>query len=193
MTDDVPSGGKPATDFANVRYVFLDRDGVINRKAPHGAYVLSWRDFEIFPGVEPAIASLNQTNRKVIVVTNQRAIALGLMSETELLSIHENLKTHLSKFGAHLDSIYYCPHDIGQCDCRKPATGMFENAFREFSEASPENSLMIGDSYSDMLAATRVKMKTILITGESHPDSRALDIANASADSLLEAVESYLR
>ena len=184
---------KKATDFSSVNFVFLDRDGVINRKAPEGAYVTSWDDFELLPGVERAVASLNQSQRKVIVVTNQRAVALGLVSESELLTIHEHLKAHLLSFGAHIDAIYYCPHDLGQCNCRKPETGLFKRAFSEWSDACPENSVMIGDSYSDMLAGASMRMKTILIHDEMHSDCRLLDLANASAPSLFEAVESYLR
>ena len=183
---------KNATDFSSVNFVFLDRDGVINRKAPEGAYVTSWDDFELLAGVERAVASLNQSRRKVIVVTNQRAVALGLVSESELLTIHEHLKAHLRSFGAHIDAIYYCPHDLGQCNRRKPATGLFKRTFREWSDVCPENSVMIGDSYSDMLAGANMRMKTILIHDGINSDPRSLDLANASARSLLEAVESIL-
>jgi D-glycero-D-manno-heptose 1,7-bisphosphate phosphatase len=179
-------------DFHRIRFVFLDRDGIINRKAPSGAYVTSWEEFHIIPGVEQAIASLNQTRRKVMVVTNQRAIALGKISESELLSIHEKLASHLRSFEARIDAIYYCPHDIGQCDCRKPKTGLFQRAFGDYHEASSANSVMIGDSYSDMKAGASMGMKTILITDGSPADSAALELADASARSLLEAVESYL-
>ena len=63
--------------YSNIQFVFLDRDGVINRKAPYGAYVNSCDEFETLPGVEQAIASLNRLHCKVIVVTNQRGVALG--------------------------------------------------------------------------------------------------------------------
>lgn len=192
MTDDVPSGTEIQGDFSSVRFVFLDRDGVINRKAPSGAYVRSWDQFEILPGAERAIASLNQAHRKVILVTNQRGVALGRMSESDLLSIHERLKTQLGSCEAHLDSIYYCPHDIGECQCRKPAVGLFQRAFKDFPEGRPGNSVMVGDSYSDMLAGATMGMKTILLTEMTHPDVRALELANACARSLLEAVSSYL-
>jgi D-glycero-D-manno-heptose 1,7-bisphosphate phosphatase len=179
-------------DFSNVNTVFIDRDGVINRKAPNGAFVTSWDEFEMLPGVEPAIASLNRTQRAVIVVTNQRAIALGRMSELELIAIHEKLKARLEGYGARLDSIYYCPHDVGECSCRKPATGLFDRAFREFPGACPENSVMIGDSYSDMLAGARMGMRTIFIAEGSNSDSCSLELADASANSLAEAVQAYL-
>lgn len=183
---------KPAKDFSNINAVFLDRDGVINRKAPHGAYVVSWGDFDFLPGVERAIVSLNASQRKVIVVSNQRAIALGLMSESDLWAIQENLNTHLASFGAHLDAVYYCPHDYSQCNCRKPATGLFERAFKEFPEICPANSVMIGDSYSDILAGASMRMRTIFIANGSNPDSRSVELADGSANSLAEAVGTYL-
>ena len=181
-----------AGDFGAVRFVFLDRDGVINRNPPDGNYVTSWSDFEVLPGAERAIALLNQSSRKVLVVTNQRGIALGRLSEAGLHTIHENLQRHLGSWGAHVDSIYYCQHDVGQCKCRKPGTGLFEQAFHEFPAASPENSVMIGDSDSDILAGASLGMKTILITDK--PDARQ-DLAvvpSATGRSLLEAVETYL-
>ena len=192
MSDDVPLGTKNRGDFSDVRFVFLDRDGVINRKAPSGAYVISWDQFELLPGVERAIADLNKAHRRVIVVTNQRGVALGRISEPDLLSIHEKLKIHLGSSEAHVDSIYYCPHDVGQCGCRKPGTGLFQRAFHDFPDARPGHSVMIGDSYSDMLAGAAMGMKTILITETRHPDGRALELANACARSLLEAVTRYL-
>lgn len=128
----------------------------------------------------------------MIVVTNQRGIALGLVSEADVRSIHEKLQSHLAAFGAHLDAIYFCPHDNGECNCRKPGTGMFEFAFRDFPGAYPDNSVMIGDSASDILAGAALGMKTILIT--EHPNSvEGLTVQpSASGRSFLEVVESYL-
>ena len=187
-----PSAEAKAVDFGSVRFVFLDRDGVINRKPPDGNYVTAWSDFEVLPGAERAIALLNQSSRKVLVVTNQRGIALGRLSEAGLHTIHENLHRHLGSWGAHVDSIYYCQHDVGQCKCRKPGTGLFEQAFHEFPAASPANSVMIGDSDSDILAGASLGMKTILITDK--PDARQglTVLPNATGRSLLEVVETYL-
>jgi D-glycero-D-manno-heptose 1,7-bisphosphate phosphatase len=165
---------------------------VINCKVPDGEYVTSWQDIQILPGAERAIALLNRAGRKVIVVTNQRGIALGRYSESDLLSIHEELLTHLASFGAHLDAIYYCPHDYGQCNCRKPGIGMFEQAFRNFPDACPQNSVMIGDSNSDIIAGASVGMKTILITDKPNIGGALVAQPSASGRSLLEVVETYL-
>ena len=124
-----------ANPFVNISFVFLDREGILNRKPPEGAYVTCWQDFEILPGVEQAISRLNRSGRTVILVTNQRGVALGRMTQTDLDDIHRRLRDHLAQHRAHLDAIYVCPHEVGECHCRKPDTGMFEQAFSDFPAA----------------------------------------------------------
>jgi D-glycero-D-manno-heptose 1,7-bisphosphate phosphatase len=181
-----------ADNFANIRFVFLDRDGVLNRKAV-GGYVTSWAQLEMLPGVEEAVARLNRSGRKAIVVTNQRGIARGIFSESDLHALHDRLRRHLAARGAHLDGIYYCPHDHGQCRCRKPQPGLFEQAFRDFPDASAANSVMVGDSLSDIEAASNLGMRSVLLTDpeetQSPDEVRAAALATASAGSLLEFVE----
>jgi D-glycero-D-manno-heptose 1,7-bisphosphate phosphatase len=77
-------GKDRAADFSNIEYVFLDRDGVLNRNPSDGRFVTRWEELQLLPGVEEALAALNESGRKVIVVTNQRGIALGLFSHDEL-------------------------------------------------------------------------------------------------------------
>lgn len=182
--------------FSAAKYVFLDRDGVINRKPPEGEYVWKWSDFHLLPGAESAIAALNATGRQVLVVSNQRGVALGLYTEEDVQALHRELQRHLSGFSARIDAFYYCPHDDGQCGCRKPATGLFERAFRDFPEASPANSILIGDSISDIEAARQLSMPGIFISGERvsrKPGAeRAASLANATAESLADAVMRYL-
>lgn len=184
-----------ADKFANVRFVFLDRDGVLNRKAG-GGYVTSWAQVEMLPGVEEAIARLNRSGRRTIVVTNQRGIARGLFSESDLHALHHSLRQHLAAHDAHLDGIYYCPHDHGQCRCRKPEPGLFEQAFRDFPDATAGNSVMVGDSLSDIQAASGLGMRSILLADPEEtqsPDTvRAAALATDSAGSLLEFVKRYL-
>jgi D-glycero-D-manno-heptose 1,7-bisphosphate phosphatase len=92
------------------RAIFLDRDGVINRKPPEGQYVTSWEDFHILPGVVEGIAQLNRAGFSVIVVTNQRCIAKGLLTAAELDQMHQRMSDCLARAGATIDGIYYCPH-----------------------------------------------------------------------------------
>jgi len=179
--------------FHGIRCVFLDRDGVLNRKPPEGEYIGRWSDFHLLPGVEDAVAALNRAGRCVVVVSNQRGIALGQTTAADVEALHARLREHLAAHGAHIDGFYYCPHDIGECDCRKPKTGMFRLAFRDFPEASVENSLVIGDSLSDIEAARNLGMPSIFIEG--NPETRnpsaaqAASLADAVAASLAEAVQ----
>ena len=176
-----------------MRYVFLDRDGVLNRKMPEGAYVTDWSQFQWLPGAVEAIARMNRAGMTVIVVSNQRGIALGLFTDDELGVIHHNMRTHLAQHGAQLDAIYYCPHDVGECRCRKPDVGLFEQACKDFPLASADNGVIIGDSLSDIQAGQRMGMKTIFIQGEADRQKAGAAVAAESADavagSLLEAVE----
>jgi D-glycero-D-manno-heptose 1,7-bisphosphate phosphatase len=184
-----------ADEFANIRFVFLDRDGVLNRKAV-GGYVTSWEQVKMLPGAEEAVARLNRSGRKAIIVTNQRGIARGIFSESDLHALHDSLRQHLAAHGAHLDGIYYCPHESGQCLCRKPQPGLFEQAFRDFPDAAAANSVMVGDSLCDIEAASGLGMRSILLADPEETQSpetvRAAALATASAGSLLEFVERYL-
>jgi D-glycero-D-manno-heptose 1,7-bisphosphate phosphatase len=184
------------TGFRRARYIFLDRDGVINRKPPEGQFIAQWRDFHPLPGVESAIAALNKSNRRVIVTSNQRGIALGYYSITDVENLQNRIQQHLADHGSRIDAFYFCPHDEGQCDCRKPKIGLFEQAFRAFPGASALNSVMIGDSLSDIEAARRLGMPSIFIEGDpltQKPGAdRAAALATNLAGSLAEAVNRYL-
>jgi D-glycero-D-manno-heptose 1,7-bisphosphate phosphatase len=179
-----------------VRYVFLDRDGVLNRKLPEGAFVTGWEQFQWLPGAVEAIVRMKRAGMTVILVSNQRGIALGLFTNGELDLVHSNMRAHLAQHGARLDAIYYCPHDVGECQCRKPDIGLFEQAREDFPQAAAHNSVVIGDSLSDIQAGQRMGMKTIFIQGEADRQKAGAEVAAGSADavagSLLQAVELHL-
>lgn len=185
-----------ALRWSAVQYVFLDRDGVINRKLAEGRYVTRWEEFELLPGVAPAIAALNRTGRNVIVITNQRGVALGSMTQADVDAIHDRLRAELAREAAKLDGIYYCPHDREACDCRKPGTGMIRAASRDFPGAGPENSILIGDSLSDVECGRNARMPTIFIEsdGDNAKDGAAAAkaLADATVHSLADAVRLIL-
>jgi D-glycero-D-manno-heptose 1,7-bisphosphate phosphatase len=179
--------------------VFLDRDGVLNRKMPEGQYVTNWQHFELLPGVPQAIARLNQAGLRVLVVTNQRGVALGLYTAAAVDEIHTQLQALLAKSGAKIDGFYFCPHDKGQCNCRKPLSGLFEQAQAQFPEIEPAASLIVGDSLSDIEFGRNLGMKTIFIQGDaSHREyqkpgaSKAASLADLRFPSLPEAVNYLL-
>lgn len=136
--------------------LFLDRDGVINKNVP-GEYVLQWSDFEFIPGALEALARLSRVFTRTILITNQRAVGRGLMSETQLIGIHEQMKRCFVEAGAKVDAIFVCPHDIeAQCGCRKPADGLFHMARDKFPDIQFQKSFFVGDSPSDWEVAAKI-------------------------------------
>jgi D-glycero-D-manno-heptose 1,7-bisphosphate phosphatase len=176
-------GHEPASPVSTPRStVFLDRDGVINRRR-EGDYVTSWAEFEFLPRAQDALRCLAERGHRVIVVTNQRGVARGRMSEDDLASIHARLIEEATRAGGAIAAIYYCPHDVGQCTCRKPQTGLFLEAQRDFADIEFAASTVIGDSPSDMEAGQQLGCRAIFI-GE-HEDF-------SCATTLYDAVVTYL-
>lgn len=165
--------------------VFLDRDGVINEKAPEGEYVTAWDRFRFLPRALEGLALLAALDVPVIVATNQRGIARGAMTEGDLEDIHTRM---LEQIGAHrgrIDAIYHCPHEDG-CKCRKPLPGMFERAAREHA-LELDRSVVIGDRRSDMDAAAAVGAQRILILASGElplPDEQSAADLLAAAELL---------
>jgi D-glycero-D-manno-heptose 1,7-bisphosphate phosphatase len=179
-----------------LRTVFLDRDGVLNEKMPEGHYVTSWSDFHLLPGAAEGIGRLNRAGLRVVVVSNQRGIALGLYTAADVETIHSKLQSVLKEYGAHLDGFYFCPHDKGQCNCRKPLPGLFEQAVAQFPEITASASGMIGDSVSDIEFGRRLGMLTVFVASDPERQKPGAHTAAEMADlrfpSLAESVEALL-
>ncbi|MBI4778757.1 D-glycero-beta-D-manno-heptose 1,7-bisphosphate 7-phosphatase [Candidatus Desantisbacteria bacterium] len=156
------AGLEPAPTLVQ-RVVFLDRDGVINKKL-EGDYVKSYDEFIFLPGVIEAIKRIKQKGLMVIVITNQSGIGRGIMSEDDLTKVHKQMLAEMKKEGATIDAIYYCPHspDNG-CDCRKPKDGLFKQALMDFN-IDMKNSWMIGDEQKDIEAGEKAGCKTYLLS-----------------------------
>ena len=156
---------------AELSAVFLDRDGVINAKAPEGNYVTSWERFRFLPGALEGLALLSRGPAPIVVATNQRGIARGRMSGADLQDIHDRMLVAVERAGGRIDAIYHCPHE-GGCECRKPGTGMFERAARDLG-IDLAASAMVGDRSSDMEAAARVGALRVLVAGSEDPPPAA--------------------
>lgn len=167
--------------------VFLDRDGVINQKMPESDYVKNWQEFIFLPGVLDALKILSKLNYKNIIVTNQRGIARGFLTEDDLAKIHQKMLDVIEKNNARIDKIYYCPHEIDACDCRKPSPKMFLQARRDFS-LDLSSSWIIGDSESDILSGKIIGAKTILITRFFDANTSLVE-PDYVVDKFLQAVE----
>ncbi|HUD21688.1 MAG TPA: HAD family hydrolase [Acidobacteriaceae bacterium] len=176
--------------------VFLDRDGVLNCKLPEGRYVTTWSEFQPLPGVLQAIARLNSRGLRVIVVSNQRGIALGAYTSVDVHKIHAELQSWLQSEGAHIDAFYFCPHDKQKCNCRKPLPGLFHQASTQFPAIAVESSIMIGDSLSDIQFGHRLGMRTIFLEGDPQLQKPGVVSARRLADlcfpSLPEATDALL-
>jgi D-glycero-D-manno-heptose 1,7-bisphosphate phosphatase len=139
--------------------VFLDRDGVLNaRPAPHD-YVRDVADLVVLPGAGGAVRQLVDIGYEVVVVSNQRGVARGLVTWETLRAIEDRLRCET---GSSM-SFFYCPHDVEDgCACRKPRPGLFLLAALEFG-IDMSSSITVGDSESDVVAGRTVGTKTIRI------------------------------
>jgi D-glycero-D-manno-heptose 1,7-bisphosphate phosphatase len=167
--------------------VLLDRDGTINVKASEGEYITHPEQVRLLDGAGEAIRRLNQAGVPVAVVTNQRGLALGRMTEDDLAAVHRRLEELLAANGAHVAAIFHCPHDEGSCACRKPGTLLLERARNLLRLETLENSVMIGDSCTDVAAGRAVGARSVLLAAAADADRhvRAGDVA----PSLLDAVK----
>lgn len=144
--------------------VFLDRDGVINRRRI-GDYVKQIEEFEFIPDIFDVLPAIHDAGFLAIVITNQRGIARGLMSDTDLEGIHAMMQAELMRRTGHgFDAIYFCPHNHQDaCDCRKPLPGMLLQASTDH-DIDLARSWMIGDSESDIEAGIAAGCRTIRVT-----------------------------
>jgi len=188
---------QPGFAGSRLKTIFLDRDGVINKKMPEGQYVRAIEDFQLLPGVADAIARLNSAEIRVIVVSNQRGIALGLYTAESVDAIHKHLQSKLRSANARIDAFFYCPHDKASCNCRKPLPGLYEQARKQFPEIAPETSAMVGDSLSDIEFGKAVGMRTVWLAGPEQNRKpgweTAANLADVCSESLPEAVEELLK
>jgi len=150
--------------MSSVKAVFLDRDGVINFDK---GYVYLWEEFEFLPRAIDAMHSLVHAGYLLVIVTNQSGIARGKYTENQYWELTKKLLGFLKTKGIKIAGIYHCPHHIQgkipnlsfECDCRKPKPGLLLRAAHEH-DINMEESIMIGDMPSDILAARAAGVKT---------------------------------
>ena len=159
--------------------VFIDRDGTINVNVE---YLDNPDNFKMYPRVAEGIKLLQNNDFKIIVITNQSGIARGYFSEKTLEKIHQKMKNELSKKGASIDALYYCPHHPDDdCNCRKPKTGLFERAIRDF-DIDLNNSYIIGDRMIDVEAGHKIGLKTILVPEKKELVKREMNESDINPD-----------
>jgi D-glycero-D-manno-heptose 1,7-bisphosphate phosphatase len=146
--------------------LFLDRDGVINKKIDND-YVKQWIEFEFIEGVLDALKFLNTVFGSIIVVTNQQGIGKKLYRIEDLELIHKNMLYEIAYHGGKIDKVYFSPYLKSENHpYRKPGIGMALKAKEDISTINFKESIMVGDSMSDMEFGRNAGMKTIYISEE---------------------------
>ncbi len=147
------------------KIIFLDRDGIINKKAPEHQYITKWDEFVFLPDIFEVLIHLSKLNYKFIIISNQQGIGKGILTYKDLDNIHEKMVSVLCEKDIFIEKIYCCPHLVSDnCNCRKPKIGLIEKAIQELNyEIDFNNSYMIGDSESDIIAGERIGLKTVLV------------------------------
>ena len=169
-----------------IRWALLDRDGTLNNPAPSGEYVSDADAVMLRPGAAQAVLRLNEALEAVMVTTNQRGVALGLMSVADVLRVNASISELLACERAHVDGYFVCPHDVDACDCRKPLPGLLYEASRQCG-LPLAHAVMVGDSEIDVEAALAAGATAVRIGRH--------DVATAAAEtacSLAAAVELLL-
>lgn len=144
--------------------LFLDRDGVLNKKLD-GRYVTSPEKLILLSGVSEAMALFSNLFDRIIIVTNQQGIGKEIMTHQDLAKVHSSLVEQLNYYGGRIDEIYYCP-DLAHEDSpnRKPNPGMGFLAKKDFPEINFRKSIMVGDSESDIQFGGALQMVTVRIS-----------------------------
>lgn len=164
--------------------IFLDRDGLINEGAAEHQYICSWEDFRFIPGSLEAISELAKLDYKIILITNQRGISRGHLSESTLRDIHGRMVLEIEKVGGRIDAIYFCPHGKGECNCRKPLPGMLDMAARDHN-LDLKGCWVIGDSESDIDVGRARDCKTIYVGSEESKADHSVKYLMDAADLVL--------
>lgn len=171
--------------------LFLDRDGIVNEEPVNGERYITHPDkFHLIPAAVEAVRIARSRGYRCVVVTNQKGLHTGVLSEALLQAIHHRMSDELLKQGQVLDGIYYCPHGDGMCDCRKPLPGMLLQAAREHA-IDLARSWMVGDNPRDCEAGKRAGcFRSVLVREGAH--SPFADAVLASMDALPTLLDAQL-
>lgn len=168
--------------------LFLDRDGVINKKLEND-YVKHWTEFEFIDGSVDALKFLHALFGHIVVVTNQQGIGKRLYRTEDLELIHKNMLYEIAFYGGRIDKVYFSPYlSTDNHPTRKPGIGMALQAQADFPAIDFKKSVIVGDSLSDMEFGRAVGMKTIFIAEQSVDDHR-IDLCFASLNDLMIAFQ----
>jgi rfaE bifunctional protein nucleotidyltransferase chain/domain len=154
--------------------VLIDRDGTLVKDATFDP-----SQVELLPGVVESLKRLQEAGYALCIVSNQQGIGLGYFGYRDFIDGNRKLLRLLGKEGIAIRKIYFCPHSLGEsCDCRKPAPGLILKALRDLN-ATPENTVVIGDSADDMEAALAAGCSGLYV-GPAHPRYTPITFSEAA-------------
>jgi histidinol-phosphate phosphatase family protein len=168
--------------------LFLDRDGVINKELP-ADYVKSWQEFQFEKGAIDAIAKLTDIFGYIYIVTNQRGVGIGVMTENELNAIHEKMLLEIERAGGKINKIYYCTDADRKSLLRKPYPAMALQAKSENPAIDFSKSIIAGNSASDMEFGRAAGMITVFIDDKSARN----DVKDESMDHIFNSLIDFTR
>ncbi len=179
----------------NDKYVFLDRDGVINKDpggwTDHG-YVTKREDLYFLPGSLEAIRKLTEEGYKSVIISNQQGVGKGYFTQEDLDEVTDEMISGIRKSGGDIAAVYYCPHlRTEECGCHKPDPGLFDKAREELGLGDIRGRFYVGDTERDIQAGRKAGLKTILVlSGKSSREETGTweHRPDYICESLLEAV-----
>jgi len=152
--------------FSSQKYIFLDRDGTINVRAPRAYYVMKPDEFIWLPRAKEALLKLKKAGYTIILITNQPGIGRGMMTDEDLELIHDKMQSDLKEIGASIDQIYMCKHRIDEnCRCHKPKPGMLFDAQKDNS-LNLTKCYFVGDDERDQIAGIAAGCKVMKVSEE---------------------------
>ena len=150
--------------FRPKKVVFLDRDGVINKRPPRAQYVTKWDEFAFLPKVKEALKLLAKKGYEMYIVSSQAGIARRVLTKAQVDRVNTRMKRELQKIGVRIKGIYICPHGWDEgCFCRKPNPGLFFQAAAEH-HINLYESYCIGDDERDIIAGLKAGCKVFLVS-----------------------------
>ncbi len=167
--------------------IFFDRDGVINKRNLDG-YIQSWEEFVFLPDVGETLKEVKNSDYLAIIITNQRGVGLGLMTESDLAEIHKQMQGELQKRnGVQFDDIFFCTDANNESGRRKPSPAMLLEAQEKYN-IDIAMSWMIGDTTSDIEAGKRAGTKTAFLLNEHDAPPKDATISIASLQEIVEYI-----
>ena len=170
-------------DKSEYKYIFLDRDGVINVERPDD-YVKSVSEFVFEDKAAEAIAGLSRQFGKIFIITNQRGVGRGIMSVAELGLLHKHMVSAIEDAGGRIDKIYFCTDICSTSINRKPNIGMAFQAQRDYPIIDFSKAIIIGNSKSDIEFGNKLGMYTILVGDKYDKEHKIYNSINAYYENL---------